>query len=949
MRVLKFCLALLFVSLATQAQIVTLDPSDANGEQQIRIIFDASQGDGNLMGADKVYAHSGVVSSSPDAFDWTFVIGNWGMDDGVGEMTRVDGEANKWELVLSPTAREYYGVPSGTNIFKINLVFRSADGSVKGSGNPGPIAGGEIAGNGDIYMDLNFGEFVTITSPADETFFVESGESVTLSAEASNTVSAMAISLDEGNGFQELASVSSGTTISHVLTPENDIEGQLKVTATISGEEVEVVQDFNLFLAGNSQELALPAGLVKGINYHDNDDTKVTLVLEAPMKRFVYVVGDFNDWQISSDYLMNKTPDGEMFWLEIDGLTAGQEYVFQYWVEGTITIGDPYADKVADPWNDSFIPASVHNQIPPYDRQDLAIATVLQTAQTPFEWDASEDSWQRPDEQDLVIYELLVRDFIGSHDYKDMIDTLSYLTDLGVNAIELMPIMEFEGNESWGYNPMYFFAPDKYYGTKNDLKNFIQACHQNGIAVILDMVLNHAFGLNPHVRMYWDADNSKPSEDSPWFNPDATHPFNVGFDFNHESTYTQDLVDSVNSYWLQEYHFDGYRFDLSKGFTQTNNPNDVGAWSSYDQSRIDLLIRMADEIKAVDEDAYIILEHFADAAEEDALFSEGMYPWRNMVFNYYQALGGNVNADFFGARATSHVTYMESHDEQRQIFEVLLTGTSNGSYNTRDLDIALDRLKMNAAFVYLMPGPKMLWQFGELGYDIDINQNGRTGNKPLVWGPGSLGYYDDPERFKVYQAFAAIINLRTDIINGLDNPSTNFITSSNIRRIRYDSEGLDVVVLGNYGLTQTTINADLTEGGEWFDYMTGESFTAASANYDLTLLPGEFRIFTSERVSDGFGDIINVYNGLVTSIEDELPGFKYYPNPAKGVIQFSGEIPGVPRAVSMYDLSGNVVMTQELENGRLEPVDVSEMRPGMYLFRIQTDNNRYTLKVLVEQ
>ncbi len=940
-------LLLFFTCIGVSAQIVTLEPSTASGDDEIKIIFDATQGDGGLVGATKVYMHGGVVIDAPDGTAWTNVVGNWGMDDGVGLMTKVSGEDNKWEITLNPSARAYYTVPEGTNMFRLSMVFRNADGSAKGAGTPGNINGGIVTGNGDIYMDLNFGEFVNIDNPGEETFFSEAGQPYTITASASADVTTMSILLDEGNGFEEKATVNSGTTISYEFTPEADITGTLKVTATINGQDVENSQAFNLRLVGATQAQALPAGVVKGINYHD-DLTKVTLVLEAPGKDFVYVVGDFNDWQINSDYLMNVTPDGELFWLELTGLTANQEYVFQYWVDGTITIGDPYADKVADPWNDEFIPASVHNAVPAYDRQDLAIATTFQTGQTPFEWAASEDTWQRPAKEDLVIYELLVRDFIGSHDYKDLVDTLSYLTNLGVNAIELMPIMEFEGNESWGYNPMYFFAPDKYYGTKDDLKAFIQACHQNGIAVILDMVLNHAFGLNPNVRMYWDAANNKPSADSPWFNQDATHPFNVGFDFNHESTYTQDLVDSVNAYWVSEYHFDGYRFDLSKGFTQTNNPNDVGAWGNYDPTRVALLERMADKLWEVDDEAYVILEHFADNTEETILADKGMIPWRNMVFSYYQSLGGDANQDFFGATATSHVTYMESHDEQRQIFEVMIHGQSRGSYNTRDLETALDRLKMNAAFIYLLPGAKMLWQFGELGYDIDIDQNGRTGNKPLVWGDGSLGYYEDTERKKVYDAFAAIINLRADNIANFSNATVTSNLSGETRRIEIDGDEFDVIVIGNYGLQDRNINADMTQTGDWHDYITGETISITDVNYTVPLRAGEFRIYTSERKSEGFGDIVNVYNQLVTSIEDELPGFSYYPNPSSGVINFSGEIPGVPRNIKIFDINGNQVQSHDLVNGRLEPLNVSGMKSGLYLMRIYTDDNRYTLKLMVE-
>ena len=206
------------------------------------------------------------------------------------------------------------------------------------------------------------------------------------------------------------------------------------------------------------------------------------------------MVGDFTDWQPNDNFLMKKTPDGELHWLEVNNLIAQQEYVFQYWVEGEIKIGDPYADKVADPWNDQWIDAATYPNLPPYDKTEYGIATVLQTGQTEYQWAPSEDTWERPDIDHLVIYELLVRDFIETHSWEDLEDTLSYIKNLGVDAIELMPFNEFEGNESWGYNPSYYFAPDKYYGTKDELKHFIQTCHQHGLAVIQDMVLNHAFG-----------------------------------------------------------------------------------------------------------------------------------------------------------------------------------------------------------------------------------------------------------------------------------------------------------------------------------------------------------------------------------------------------------------------------------------------------------------------
>ncbi|MEJ2006433.1 MAG: alpha-amylase family glycosyl hydrolase, partial [Cyclobacteriaceae bacterium] len=358
-------------------------------------------------------------------------------------------------------------------------------------------------------------------------------------------------------------------------------------------------------------------------------------------------------------YLMMKDPETGLFWYELTGLNAGQKYVFQYFIDGEIRVGDPYADEVADADNDQFIPETVHPDIAPYN-QPYGPASVLQPGQESFDWADSEQSWSPPAKEDLIIYELLLRDFLGTHSYDDLIDTLSYIKRLGVNAIELMPIMEFEGNSSWGYNPSHFFAVDKYYGTKSDFKRFVQAAHAEGIAVIMDMVLNHAFGQSPMVRMYFE--DGAPSNENPWFNRTARHPFNVGYDFNHESPYTQDFVDSVNNYWLTEYHVDGYRFDLSKGFTQVNSGNDVGAWTAYDASRIAILKRMAGEIWDDHPGAYVILEHFGNSGEEAELAAEGMMPWRNLHGEAIASLtgtGGNLG----NAQSLTHVSYMESHDE----------------------------------------------------------------------------------------------------------------------------------------------------------------------------------------------------------------------------------------------------------------------------------------------
>jgi glycosidase len=532
-------------------------------------------------------------------------------------------------------------------------------------------------------------------------------------------------------------------------------------------------------------------------------------------------------------------------------------------VEGVIKVGDPFADQVADPWNDEFIPNTVFPNLPTYDKTDYGVATVLQTGQPKYEWPNSENNWVKHDQEKLVVYELLVRDFVGSHDYKDVIDSLSYLKSLGINAIELMPIMEFEGNSSWGYNPSYYFAPDKYYGTKNDLKDLISACHAEGIAVLLEMVLNHSFGQSPMVMMYFDSENGKPSTDNPWFNPDARHPFNVGYDFNHESSYTKGYIDKVNKYWMDEYHFDGYRFDLSKGFTQTNNPDDIGAWGQLDQSRIDILTRMADIIWETDPTAYVILEHFADQAEETILKDAGMMVWGNSNNDVRQLLAGNGSASANALKEAGRVSYIESHDEERLVYEMLEFGRSSGTYDTRNLSVALNRSKLAAAFFYTLPGPKMLWQFQELGYDIDINFSGRTGEKPLPWGTDGLGYYQDLERQKLYHTTAEIINLTNTYAAAFDEGSLTTTLSGDIRTISIEHQDLSVEIAGNFSLSEQSKSVSFSKVGDWYDYFTGDTLTIDATSIELRLAPGQFYFFTDQPIFSANTELVDIFKNIV--------------------------------------------------------------------------------------
>ena len=696
-------------------------------------------------------------------------------------------------------------------------------------------------------------------------------------------------------------------------------------------------------------EESRPPGLKDGITY-SKDGTSVTLSLFAPHKQFVYVIGDFNNWQVSSDYLMKRdsvNADSVYYWIKIDNLSPGNEYAFQYLVDGNLRVTDPYTHKILDPNHDQHISETTYPDLKPYPRDKTEeITGVLQPGKSTYNWQATD--YQRPNKEDLVIYEMLVRDFVQKHDYQTLVDTLDYLDRLGVNAIELMPVMEFEGNISWGYNPSFHLAADKYYGPARDLKRFIDECHKRGIAVILDMVLNHAYGQSPLVRLWNQGDYGNPTSENPYLNTEAKHDFNVGYDFNHESAATQYFVDRVNRYWLNKFRFDGFRFDLSKGFTQKNTKGDVGAWGEYDASRVRLLKRMADKIWQVDSTAYVILEHFAENREEKELADYGMMVWEKQTDPYNEATMGyhdnnksNFSNVYFKNQGWSHprlVGYMESHDEQRLMFKNLAYGNSSGSYNIQELNTALNRQKMAGAFFLTIPGPKMIWQFGELGYEVDIDQNGRTGPKPIRWN-----YRSDVNRYRLYKTWKALIRLRNSH-NAFTSPNSNVSLSvgGTNKRIAFDHNEFQAVVMGNFGVANRSVQPMFHRPGTWFDYFSGDTLDIQTLDTTMTYQPGEFHVYTTSRF-DPPGD--KILTDLKESEEPEQPTsfelHQNYPNPFNPSTTIRYEVARPANVqLTVYDILGREV--ERLVNNERKTAgvystrfDASGLSSGIYIIHFK--------------
>ncbi len=585
-------------------------------------------------------------------------------------------------------------------------------------------------------------------------------------------------------------------------------------------------------------------------------DDSLGFVLFAPGKESVYLIGDFNNWQISESYKMNK--DGDRFWIKIGGLQKGKEYICQYLIDNSIRVADPYANKISDPQNDMYIENDIYPNLITPSTKTTGLSMVVNTAPATYSWKVSDFKLQEA--SNMVIYEILIRDFTEKRSVKGVEEKLEYLKNLGVNAIELMPFNEFEGNDSWGYNPSFYFAPDKAYGTSNDYKSFIDACHSKGIAVIMDMVLNHSYGQSPMVQMYQKAGGT-PSADNPWYNQKsnfANTGAQWGSDFNHESQYTKAFVDSVCAYWMKEYKVDGFRFDFTKGFSNTPYPasgND--SWGNpYDAARIKNLKRIYDEMKKRNPDAILICEHLADNKEEKELASYGIKLWGNLNYNFNEAtmgwgkyIGdynkpkGDVSwASYLEREWTKPnlVSYMESHDEERIMFKNNSYGDdANPSYNVKDLAVGLKRTEAAAVILMSLPGPKMIWQFGELGYDFELN-NDRLAKKPIRWD-----YYAVPQRKALYDVYSKINKLRTtDPIFSTSDYTTDLV--NNFKQILLRSPAGYACAIANFDVESLTATVNFGKVGTWTDYFTGKKLVVTDKNQSVELKPGEYYLYLNK-------------------------------------------------------------------------------------------------------
>lgn len=916
-----FCL-LSLCTLFANAQVVETQPALPVESDLVTLTFHADQGSKGLMGfTGDVYAHTGVITDkSTSDKDWKYVLAAWDENLPKAKMTRT--ATNTYQLSISASIRSFYGVPTSEKILKMAFVFRSADGSKEGKAD----------GGSDIFVTVyQQGVNVAFFKPSIDYSIVSTGSVLPIEINASNHQS-IQLTL---NG--ELLESTTSSPLTYSLAVPTSGKHMLRAEAIGSSSSAADTVWFLVQTATVTE--TMPANLKRGVTRID--DHSVYIKLFAPQKQFVYVAADFNGWMPDNIHQMKR--DGDYFWLQVDGLLPNMEYGFQYWIDNAIKIPDPYANKILDPFNDKYIPETVYPNLKKYPQGKTdEFVSVFKTNPAIYQWQMT--GYEPPKPDTMVVYELHIRDFTANRDIKTLTDTLVYLKRLGINAVELMPFNEFEGNDSWGYNPAMYFAPDKAYGTETDYKQFIDACHQHGMAVIMDMVLNHSFGQSPMVRMYFE--NGKPAANNPWYNVNhnmQNTDAQWGYDFNHQSLETQAFVDSVCSFWMHEYQIDGFRFDFTKGFTNTAyGPSD---WASaYDAQRISILKRMSDEIWSRKLGAIVIFEHLSDNKEETELADYGILMWGNHNHNMNEATMGyneSGKSDLSWANYQNRgwskphiINYMESHDEERLMFKNLEYGKVANGYSAKDLPTSLQRMQLAGVVLFSIPGPVMIWQFGELGYDVSIDTNGRTGVKPLHWE-----YLDDANRKAVYNSWAAIINLKKS------EPvfsTTNFSTSVNgaLKTIKLNRSGENVVIVGNFDVKALAPSITFPETGWWYDYFKGDSINVASPTVTFNLEAGEFRLWSQKKLT-GF-----------TPKDPTTPndGYKTFawPNPFSQSFSVANPFEG-DVWLDIYNLTGQKVGRQMFNGPTSTITEAGGWQNGYYLLKLSDDGGNSVFQKLLKR
>lgn len=415
--------------------------------------------------------------------------------------------------------------------------------------------------------------------------------------------------------------------------------------------------------------------------------------LFAPYNKGAALIGSFSNWE---DIPMEKDEEG-YFRTQVELEDGAYQYKFRvqsksWFLEADqwVDVVDPYATDIDDPTQNGVVRIKDGSRI---------IDTYV--------W--KHDDKPLPADRELVIYEMHVADFSGGEadplargQYKHVVEKLDYLVELGINAIELMPLKEYPGDYSWGYNPRYFFAAESSYGTTEELKNLIDECHGRGIRVIIDGIYNHSEASSPLTQIdhdYWY--HHEPRDPDNNWGPEFNYEF---YDENLGTFPARRFAGDTVRFWIQEYHLDGLRFDAARQI-----------------ANYDFMHWIVQEAKnaAGPKPFYAVAEYIPDNPSITNLDGPMDGCWHD---SFYHSIIPQLCGDTFDLEqlkdvidckrqgylgATNVVNYLTNHDHDRLFAEL-------GSCGILD-EAAFKRAKLGAAVLMTAVGVPLIWMGEEFG------------------------------------------------------------------------------------------------------------------------------------------------------------------------------------------------------------------------------------------
>jgi len=624
----------------------------------------------------------------------------------------------------------------------------------------------------------------------------------------------------------------------YLWSPNSGLFGDLQLIAKATNSLGNVSFSFvDFYLQYSVNEIVAPINVTDGVNINDNT---VIITLYAPGKEYVSIKGSWND-EYPNGEVMNLSGD-TLWWYQTE-LEDG-EYSYQYNLEGIKYIADPWSKNVE--WVDPFTG---------YESSNFQHAkTLFEIGEAEFEW--TDNEFVIPDVKDLVVYEMHIGDFSGDLNnpgtYIDIMNKINsgYFSDLGINAIELMPANEFEGSYSWGYNTSFAMAPETSYGTPNQLKELINLAHQNNIAVLMDVVYNHLWGSSPLFQLYQPLDNynwdDHDFDQCPYFD-DAPSDWGYKLEHWHEINNRQyrgwkHVKDALET-WVYDYHIDGFRFDYVEGIGWGGDENGASYYANLLDNINPSLIIIAEA-----DNSYQINNTDFDSGW-DYSYHHNLF---DNILNIYLDVNNVVNhinaySQGYGF-VTGPINYIESHDENRLIYQ-------STEFQNHSLNDAYKRSMLGASILFTSHGVPMIYN----GQEFAQNAPGRDSFGYPIPQPLQWDNLDDETVIDLNNHYKNLISLRNEY-DVLKEPPLEVKYANNNNHVlaywRVDSDE-EIIVIINFDTISHTIDIEFPHSGIWHEYLSNTQIDIDSnwfASY--TLGPLSSYIFVSSIEDEcNIGDI----------------------------------------------------------------------------------------------